>query len=304
MRHSGEAKRLAIRPQFHKLASKVDQGNEELQHESQQSSVFHNLSAVLKQPSSRFSCAELNDAYKDLALMVAATEDIGDLIEDDKTVLVFKEKIIRTSYVDVVKTRFIVYQKGGTEGVIKIKDGNHTNKFDDDEEKQSPFTFRQCTFFFCDTSTKDGHLTKSYFEGIQVDCSSPICFEDCAFIGISYCKIGTKTQGVPFKAFTDFSSMVNLEFENPISADEARDILREAPGVSVIDKREPGGYATPVEAAGEYDTYVSRIREDVTIENGLSLWVVSDNLRKGAALNTVQILETLIERNLVTQRAA
>jgi aspartate-semialdehyde dehydrogenase len=80
--------------------------------------------------------------------------------------------------------------------------------------------------------------------------------------------------------------------------------LRNAPGLAVIDKREAGGYATPIEAAGEYDTYVSRIREDVTVENGLSIWVVSDNLRKGAALNTVQILETLIERNLVERKAA
>ena len=94
------------------------------------------------------------------------------------------------------------------------------------------------------------------------------------------------------------------QFEKPITADEARDILREAPGVSVIDKREPGGYATPVECVGDYDTFVSRIREDVTVENGLSMWVVSDNLRKGAALNTVQILETLVERNLVERRAA
>jgi aspartate-semialdehyde dehydrogenase len=104
--------------------------------------------------------------------------------------------------------------------------------------------------------------------------------------------------------FVGHSEAVNIEFEKPISADEARDVLRDAPGVSVIDKREPGGYATPVEAKGEYDTYVSRIREDVTIENGLSLWVVSDNLRKGAALNTVQILETLIERQLVSRKAA
>ena len=104
--------------------------------------------------------------------------------------------------------------------------------------------------------------------------------------------------------FVGHSEAVTLEFENPITADEARDILREAPGVSVIDKREDGGYSTPVEAQGDYDTYVSRIREDSTVENGLALWVVSDNLRKGAALNTVQILETLIERNLVEAKAA
>jgi aspartate-semialdehyde dehydrogenase len=104
--------------------------------------------------------------------------------------------------------------------------------------------------------------------------------------------------------FVGHSEAVNIEFEKPITADEARDALREAAGVSVIDKREPGGYATPIEAVGEYDTYVSRIREDATIENGLNIWVVSDNLRKGAALNTVQILETLIERNLVERKAA
>jgi aspartate-semialdehyde dehydrogenase len=104
--------------------------------------------------------------------------------------------------------------------------------------------------------------------------------------------------------FVGHSEAVNVEFANPISADEARAALSEAPGVSVIDRREAGGYATPVESVGEYDTYVSRIREDATVENGLALWVVSDNLRKGAALNTVQILETLVERNLVERKAA
>jgi aspartate-semialdehyde dehydrogenase len=117
-------------------------------------------------------------------------------------------------------------------------------------------------------------------------------------------KIKLTATCVRVPVFVGHSEAVNLEFERPISADEARDILRDAPGITVIDKREPGGYATPIEAVGEYDTYVSRIREDVTIENGLSMWVVSDNLRKGAALNTVQILETLIERKLVVKKAA
>ncbi len=101
--------------------------------------------------------------------------------------------------------------------------------------------------------------------------------------------------------FVGHSEAVNLEFENEISADEARDILREAPGIVVIDKREDGGYITPVECAGEYATYVSRIREDATVENGLNIWVVSDNLLKGAALNSVQIAECLIERGLMTK---
>jgi aspartate-semialdehyde dehydrogenase len=102
--------------------------------------------------------------------------------------------------------------------------------------------------------------------------------------------------------FVSHSEAVNIEFENEISADEARAILREAPGVMVVDKREDGGYVTPVEAVGDYATYVSRIREDSTVENGLSLWVVSDNLRKGAALNAVQIAELLGRKHL--QKAA
>ena len=99
--------------------------------------------------------------------------------------------------------------------------------------------------------------------------------------------------------FIGHSEAVNIEFENPITADEARDILRRAPGCIVIDKREDGGYVTPHEAAGEDATYISRIREDSTVENGLVLWVVSDNLRKGAALNAVQIAEVLINRKLI-----
>ncbi len=102
--------------------------------------------------------------------------------------------------------------------------------------------------------------------------------------------------------FIGHSEAINIEFENPISADEARDILREAPGCLVIDKREKGGYITPHEAAGEDATYISRIREDPTVDNGLVIWCVSDNLRKGAALNTIQIAETLINRKLLTPR--
>ena len=84
-----------------------------------------------------------------------------------------------------------------------------------------------------------------------------------------------------------------LEFEKPITADQARDAMREAPGLLVVDKQEDGGYVTPVECVGDYATFISRIRQDSTIENGLNLWCVSDNLRKGAALNAVQIAERL-----------
>ena len=104
--------------------------------------------------------------------------------------------------------------------------------------------------------------------------------------------------------FVGHSEAVNIEFENEITADEARDILREAPGCLVIDKHEDGGYVTPHECAGEDATYISRIREDSTVDNGLNLWIVSDNLRKGAALNTVQIAELLVNRGLLKAKKA
>ncbi len=116
-------------------------------------------------------------------------------------------------------------------------------------------------------------------------------------------KIKVTATCVRVPVFVGHSEAVNIEFESPISADEARDILREAPGCMVIDKREAGGYITPVECAGDYATFISRIREDSTIENGLNLWVVSDNLRKGAALNTVQIAECIINRGLLKKVA-
>jgi aspartate-semialdehyde dehydrogenase len=99
--------------------------------------------------------------------------------------------------------------------------------------------------------------------------------------------------------FVGHSEAVNIEFEEPITADEARTILRNAPGCLVIDSREPGGYVTPYECVGEDATYISRVREDPTVDNGLVLWCVSDNLRKGAALNTIQIAECLINRKLI-----
>jgi aspartate-semialdehyde dehydrogenase len=116
-------------------------------------------------------------------------------------------------------------------------------------------------------------------------------------------KIKVTATAVRVPVFVGHSEAVNIEFEKPITAEEAQEILREAPGCLVIDKREPGGYVTPVECVGDYATFISRIREDATVENGLAMWVVSDNLRKGAALNTVQIAEALINRGLVKPKA-
>jgi aspartate-semialdehyde dehydrogenase len=112
-------------------------------------------------------------------------------------------------------------------------------------------------------------------------------------------KIKVVATCVRVPVFISHSEAVNIEFEKPITADDARDLLRKAPGVLVIDKREDGGYITPYEATGEDATYVSRIREDATVDNGLAMWIVSDNLRKGAALNAIQIAELLVNRRLI-----
>jgi len=117
-------------------------------------------------------------------------------------------------------------------------------------------------------------------------------------------KIKLTATCVRVPVFVGHSEAVNIEFENPISAEEARDILRESPGIMVIDKREDEGYITPIECVGEFATFISRIREDSTVENGLALWVVSDNLRKGAALNAVQIAELMLNRGLFRRLAA
>jgi aspartate-semialdehyde dehydrogenase len=115
-------------------------------------------------------------------------------------------------------------------------------------------------------------------------------------------KIKVTATCVRVPVFVGHSESINIEFVEEMSAKKAQQILREAPGVMLVDKREDGGYVTPVECVGEYATYVSRIREDPTVDNGLNLWCVSDNLRKGAALNAVQIAELLGRKHL--QKAA
>ncbi len=111
-------------------------------------------------------------------------------------------------------------------------------------------------------------------------------------------KIKVTATCVRVPVFVGHSEAINIEFEDHLDEAEARDILRESPGIMVIDKRENGGYVTPVECVGDYATFISRIRQDSTIDNGINLWCVSDNLRKGAALNAVQIAEVLGQRVL------
>ena len=117
-------------------------------------------------------------------------------------------------------------------------------------------------------------------------------------------KIRLTATCVRVPVFVGHSESVNVEFERELDEDEARDILRESPGVVVVDKREDGGYMTPKESQGEFAVYVSRLRTDPTVDNGLAFWCVSDNLRKGAALNAVQIAQLLDQRGLLKQRAA
>ena len=111
-------------------------------------------------------------------------------------------------------------------------------------------------------------------------------------------KIKLTATCVRVPVFVGHSEAINIEFENEISAKEAQDILREAPGIMLVDKREDGGYITPIECVGDFATFISRVREDSTVDNGINLWCVSDNLRKGAALNAVQIAELLGRKHL------
>jgi aspartate-semialdehyde dehydrogenase len=103
--------------------------------------------------------------------------------------------------------------------------------------------------------------------------------------------------------FIGHSEAVNVEFERPISEEEARTALRAAPGITVIDHRVDEGYVTPQECAGEDAVFISRLRRDTTVPHGLNFWCVSDNLRKGAALNAVQIAEVLVEKHLAKKAA-
>lgn len=117
-------------------------------------------------------------------------------------------------------------------------------------------------------------------------------------------KVKVSATCVRVPTFVGHAESLNIEFENELTADDARDLLRESPGMMVFDKREDGGYMTPVDCVGEHATFVSRIREDSTQDNTLNMWIVSDNLRKGAALNTVQIAECLINRGFKGNTAA
>jgi aspartate-semialdehyde dehydrogenase len=171
--------------------------------------------------------------------------------------------------------------------------------------------FRQTRAVFVADPIEKGKFTKQIAFNVIPHCDA---FLDSGFTKEEW-KMMVETQKildpdiqvsvtcVRVPVFVGHSEALAIEFEKPITAEKARAILRAAPGILVVDKREDEGYITPVEAAGEDATYVSRIRKDPTVENGLLLWVVSDNLRKGAALNAVQIAESLINRKLLRHAA-
>jgi aspartate-semialdehyde dehydrogenase len=167
--------------------------------------------------------------------------------------------------------------------------------------------FRQTRAIFVADPIEQGHFTKqiafNVIPHIDVFLDSGYTKEEWKMMvevqKILDPDIQVNATCVRVPVFIGHSEAVNIEFEKPITAERARNILREAPGCLVVDKREDGGYVTPVECAGEDATYVSRIRKDPTVEHGLSLWCVSDNLRKGAALNAVQIAECLVNRKLL-----
>lgn len=117
-------------------------------------------------------------------------------------------------------------------------------------------------------------------------------------------KIKVSATSVRVPVMVCHSEAVHIEFEGELSADEAREILHEAPGILVMDRREAGGYATPVDCAGEHPVYVSRLRDDPSVEHGIALWIVADNLRKGAALNAVQIAQMLVDQGLLARQLA
>lgn len=117
-------------------------------------------------------------------------------------------------------------------------------------------------------------------------------------------KIKVSATSVRVPVMVCHSEAVHIEFEGELSADEAREILHEAPGIVVMDRREAGGYATPIDCAGEHPVYVSRLRDDPSVENGIALWIVADNLRKGAALNAVQIAQMLVDQGLLARQLA
>lgn len=178
-----------------------------------QTSCFHSISGVKRMPTSGLSHTAIMEARNTVQAIVRGTENVGDLIEDGKTSLVFREVVIESGQPPIVNERFIIYQKPDTEGQIKIK----SRTVDDaktDVDDNEPMEFRQCTFFLCDTRERRPPNNSYLTVAIRIATEEKIRFVDCAFVGISYSVAGTKNTGVEYMVFTDCFSKINLELEN------------------------------------------------------------------------------------------
>lgn len=208
------------KPQLTKLQQKrLEHNEEESQPLSDHTSIFHSISEIKRQHTSGISHDGEDQARETVAQLIKGTEKIGDLIEDGTTTLVFREVQIDTSLLsNVYNHRYIVYQKENSEGQIKIRSAEQQNRKSSAQQSenkdQTPFTFHQCTFFFCDT--RDNKLANNLYllVGMKIATDIPIRFVDCAFIGLNFTSIGSKTSGVDFMVFTDCFSKIHLELIN------------------------------------------------------------------------------------------
>lgn len=202
------------KPVINKPLQKDISSDDEKKHpDFSQTSVFHSISGIMRMPTSGLSHTAVLEARNTIQTLIRGTDNIGDLIEDGKTTLVFREFIIETSQPDITNKRFIIYQKPDSEGQIKIRSTSvdeAKTEIDDNE----PFVFRQCTFFLCDTREKKNPNSSYLSVGIRIATEEKVCFIDCAFVAVSYINGGTKTTGVDYMVFTDCFSKINLELEN------------------------------------------------------------------------------------------
>ena len=207
------AKHVMAKPSMVRLQPKeVSMGDDTINPDFEQTSIFHSISEIKRMPTSGLSHQAVLEARNTVQNMIMCTEKVSDLIEDGKTTLVFKEHTIEASSQDVANHRFIVYQRPNSEGQIKIKSKSRASY--DIEEEEDPFVFRQCTFFFCETKEKRDNTNAYLSVGIKIACEQKVVFIDCAFVGITFTAAGTKTTGVDFMVFTDCFSKLNLELDN------------------------------------------------------------------------------------------
>lgn len=207
--------RLQIKPQMVRLAQKdISLGEDLLQPDCEETSLFHSVSDIKNFPTSGLSYRCILEAKNTVQGLVGVTEKVSDLIEDGNTTLVFREVDIEASSQDIISQRYIVYQRAGSEGQIRLKSRGKTGNVQELDEEDEPFVFRQCTFYFCDTRDTKEKAANYLSVGIKIACEQKVRFIDCAFIGICYTATGSKTTGVDYTVFTDAFFKINLELTN------------------------------------------------------------------------------------------